>query len=134
MRQGVETAQALADAECALSPFGSSLAEQKGSRERATIIPGNQARALARLGRSAESLRAIEAGVREVSPSYTSAVAGFYWRAGMAMLASENVFTAIDHFRRAAQLDPEGYYRRLAVKHLSQHSVWGGAAIAGSRT
>jgi hypothetical protein len=51
----------------------------------------------------------------------------------MALLAIESATTAIGHFRRAAKLDPEGYYGRLAAKHLSQRSVWGGAGIKGSR-
>ncbi len=134
LRQGVETAQALADAERALLLYGSSLAERKGARERPAVIRGNQAWALARLGRSAEALQAIEAGAREMSPTYMPEVAGFYWRAGMAMLAIENVSTAIAHFRRAAELDPDGYYGKLAVKHLSQHSVWGGVGIGGGRS
>jgi len=65
--------------------------------------------------------------------NYTPEVAGFYWRAGMAMLAIENSTAAIGHFRRAAELDPEGYYGRLAAKHLSQYSVWGAVGIAGIR-
>ena len=63
-------------------------------------------------------------------------VAGFYWRAGMAMLAIENVTAAAGHFRRAADLDPQGYYGKLAAQHLSQHSehsVWGAVGIAGTR-
>jgi hypothetical protein len=134
LRQGVETAQALADAERALLLYTSSLAERKGARERAAVIRGNQAWALARLGRSAEALQAIEAGVREMSKTYTPEVAGFHWRAGMAMLAIENTSTAIAHFRRAAELDPDGYYGKLAGKYLSQHSVWGGVGIGGVRS
>jgi tetratricopeptide (TPR) repeat protein len=133
LTQGVEPVQALADAERALELHRDSLAERKGARERLAIIRGNQAWALARLGRSAESQEAIAAGAREMAPNYTPEVAGFYWRAGMAMLATENATAAVSHFRRAAELDPEGYYGRLAAKHLSQHSVWGAVGMAGSR-
>jgi tetratricopeptide (TPR) repeat protein len=133
LMQGVEPVQALRDAERALELHRDSLAERKGARERLAIIRGNQAWALARLGRSAESQRAIEAGAREMASNYTPEIAGFYWRAGMAMLAMENATAAVGHFRRAAELDPEGYYGRLAARHLSQHSVWGAVGVAGSR-
>jgi tetratricopeptide (TPR) repeat protein len=131
--QGVEPVQALADAERALELHRASLAERKTARERLAIIRGNQAWALAAVGRSVESRQAIEAGAREMAPDYMPEAAGFYWRAGMAMLAIENSAAAAGHFRRAAELDPEGYYGRLAAKHLSQHSVWGAVELAGSR-
>jgi tetratricopeptide (TPR) repeat protein len=131
--RAVEPVQALADAERALELHRDSRTERKGARERLAIIRGNQAWALARLGRSAESQEAMAAGAREMAPTYTPEVAGFHWRAGMAMLASENATAAVSHFRRAAELDPEGYYGRLAAKHLSQHSVWGAVGVAASR-
>ncbi|MGB9456702.1 MAG: hypothetical protein WCB12_11690 [Bryobacteraceae bacterium] len=131
--QDTELLEALKDAERALELYRDSLTERKGARERLAIIRGNQAWALAMLGRSAEAQQAIEAGAHEMAPNYTPEVAGFYWRAGMAMLAIENTTAAIGHFRRAAELDPEGYYGRLAAKHLSQHSVWGAVGIAGYR-
>ncbi len=129
--QDTEPAQALADAERALQLHRDSLLERKVARQRLAGIRGNQAWALALLGRSAESQQAIDAGVREMDPNYTPEVAGFYWRAGMAMLATGNAAAA--HFRRAAELDPQGYYGRLAAQHLSQHSVWGGVGLVGSR-
>ena len=128
-----EPVQALADAERALDLHRVSLKERRIARARLAIIRGNQAWALARLGRSAESQQAIEAGAREMSPNYIPEAAGFYWRAGMAMVAIENSTAAAGHFRRAAELDPAGYYGRLAAKHLSQHSVWGAVGIMGSR-
>jgi tetratricopeptide (TPR) repeat protein len=131
--QGMEPVQALRDAERALELYRASLAERKTARERLAIIRGNQAWALAALGRSVESLQAIEAGAREMAPDYMPEAAGFYWRAGMAMLAIENSTAALGHFRRAAELDPEGYYGRMAAKCLSRHSVWGAVAVAGSR-
>jgi Flp pilus assembly protein TadD len=131
--QGTDVAQALVDSQRALQLHRDSLVERKGARERLAIIRGNQAWALALLGRSAESQQAIEAGAREMDPKYTPEVAGFYWRAGMAMLATENSTAAVGHLRRAVELDPEGHYGRLAAKHLSEHSVWGAVGIAGSR-
>jgi hypothetical protein len=131
--QDVEPVQALADAERALDLHRVSLKERKIARARLAIIRGNQAWALARLGRSADAQQAIEAGAREMSPNYIPEAAGFYWRAGMAMLAIENSTAAAGHFRRAAELDPAGYYGKLAAKHLSQHSGWGAVGIMGSR-
>ena len=134
--QGVGPVQALEDAERALQLHCDSLLERKTAKERLATIRGNQAWALARLGRGAESQQAIEAGAREMDLDYIPEVAGFYWRAGMAMLAIENVTAAAGHFRRAADLDPQGYYGKLAAQHLSQHSehsVWGAVGIAGTR-
>lgn len=131
--QGFEPVEALEDAERALQLHRDSLLERKKGKERLATIRGNQAWALARLGRSAESQQAIEAGAREMDLHYIPEVAGFYWRAGMAMLAIENVTAAAGHFRRAAELDSQGYYGRLATEHLSQHSVWGAVGIAASR-
>jgi hypothetical protein len=129
--QDTEPALALADAERALQLHRDSLLQRKGARERLAGIRGNQAWALAVLGRSTESQQAIEAGVREMDPNYMPEVAGFYWRAGMAMLATGN--SAAAHFRRAAELDPQGYYGSLAVQRLRQHSVWGEVGLVGSR-
>jgi hypothetical protein len=130
LRQSVETTQALEDAERALQLHRDSLLERKGSKERLAAIRGNQAWALAALGRGNESQQAIEAGVREMDPKFIPEVAGFYWRAGMAMLALENTNAAAGHLRRAAELDPLGYYGKLAAQHLKQHSVWGGVGVA----
>ena len=134
--QDVGPVQALEGAERALQLHCDSLLERKTAKERLATIRGNQAWALARLGRGAESQQAIEAGAREMDLDYIPEVAGFYWRAGMAMLAIENVTAAAGHFRRAADLDPKGYYGKLAAQHLSQHSehsVWGAVGIAGTR-
>jgi tetratricopeptide (TPR) repeat protein len=132
--QDLEPAMALVDAGRALQLHGDSLLERKAAKERRATIRGNQAWALARLGRGAEAQQAIEAGLREMDLQYIPEVAGFYWRAGMAMLAIENANTAAAHFRRAAQLDPDGYYGKLAAQHLSRHSVWGAVGPAGSRS
>jgi hypothetical protein len=85
------------------------------------------------LGRGGDAQQAIDAGVREMDLKYTPEVAGFYWRAGMAMLALENQATAVSYFRKAAELDAEGYYGRLAAQHLSRHSVWGTVGVGPIR-
>jgi tetratricopeptide (TPR) repeat protein len=114
--QGTGPGLALKDAERALQLHRDSLIERT-AREHLARIRGNQAWALALLGHAAESQQAIDAGEREMDPKYTPEVAGFYWRAGMAMLALENT-TAGAYFRRAAELDPQGYYGGLAKQHL----------------
>jgi tetratricopeptide (TPR) repeat protein len=125
LMEGTETPQALADAERALELHRNSLIERKSARERLAIIRGNQAWALGLMGRGADSQQAIEAGARDMDLKYTPEVAGFYWRAGMAMLALGNTTAATGHFRRAVELDPQGYYGGLGAQHLRQHSVWG---------
>lgn len=131
--QEVETTQALELAERALQKHRDSLLERKSARHRLANIRGNQAWALAMLGRGGDAQQAIEAGIREMNPNYTPEVAGFYWRAGMAMLALENHTTAVSHFRKAAELDAEGYYGRLAAQHLSRQSVWGTVGVGAIR-
>ncbi len=123
--EGTDPAQALADAERALGLYGNSMPERKLAHERMAPIRGNQAWALGRLGRGAEAQQAIDAGIRDMDLKYTPEVAGFHWRAGMAMLAIENTTAATGHFRRAVELDPQGYYGGLAAQHLRQHAVWG---------
>jgi tetratricopeptide (TPR) repeat protein len=123
--EGADPAQALADAERALELYGHSLVERKSARERLATIRGNQAWALGCLGRGADAQQAIEAGVRDADLKYTPEAAGLYWRAGMAMLALGNSTAATGHFRRAVELDAQGYYGGLAAQHLRQHSVWG---------
>lgn len=115
--QGTGPGLALQDAERALQIHRDSLIERT-AREFLATIRGNQAWALALLGHADESQQAIEAGEREMNPKFTPEVAGFYWRAGMAMLALENAANATAYFRRAAELDPEGYYGGLAKQHL----------------
>ncbi len=115
--QGTGPELALRDAEHALQCYRNSLIEHT-AREHLASIRGTQAWALAVLGHAAESQQAIDAGEREMDPKFTPEVAGFYWRAGMAMLALEDATAATGHFRRAAKLDPQGYYGRLAAQHL----------------
>jgi tetratricopeptide (TPR) repeat protein len=116
--QGTYAGLALRDAERALQLHRDSLIERT-AREHLAAIRGNQAWALALLGRAAESQQAIEAGVREMDPKFTPEVAGFHWRAGMAMLALEDASAASSHFRRAAKMDPQGYYGGLAKQRIT---------------
>lgn len=125
LREASDPAAALADAARALELHRKSLLGRKTARERLASIRGNQAWALAALGRGAESQQALEAGAAEIDQQYKPEAAGFYWRAGMAMLALGNSTAAAGHFRRAVELDPQGYYGGLAAQPLRQHSVWG---------
>jgi hypothetical protein len=54
-----------------------------------------------------------------MDPKFTPEVAGFHWRAGMAMLALEDASAASSHFRRAAKMDPQGYYGGLAKQRIT---------------
>jgi hypothetical protein len=47
----------------------------------------------------------------------------------MAMLALGKTSAAVTHFRRSAELDPDGFYGNLSARQLSEHSVWGVAGI-----
>jgi hypothetical protein len=127
--QGIETQQALEDAERALELHRKLLSRRTGAREYFADICGNQAWALAVIGRAAESQKAIDDGLREVDSQHIPALTGFHWRAGMAMLALGKTSAAVTHFRRSAELDPDGFYGKLSARQLSEHSVWGVAGI-----
>jgi tetratricopeptide (TPR) repeat protein len=129
LREGVEPGRALELTERALQMQQSSLVQRKGARERFGEIRGNQAWALALLGRITEAEDAIAAGMREADPANKPLLAAFFWRAGMAMAAVDRITAAVGHFRNAARLDPEGYYGGLAAKQLQEHSVWGRASV-----
>jgi tetratricopeptide (TPR) repeat protein len=130
--QGSEPVAALADAERALENHRAARTEST-SRERLAAIRGNQAWALALLGRNAGAEEAIEAGRFEIDPEYKPEAAGFYWRAGMAMMTIQNASAAAAgiamrapqessaaaaYFRQAVELDPHGYYGTLAAGRL----------------
>jgi hypothetical protein len=115
--QGEDPGLALADAERALENHRGTTTLSR-SRKRVAAIRGNQAWALAALGRGAESEQAIQAGEREMDPEHAPEAAGFYWRAGMAMLAIHHS-SAAGYFRKAVELDPQGYYGGLAAARLS---------------
>jgi tetratricopeptide (TPR) repeat protein len=119
LRQGIVPTQALADAERALKNHHSDVSERFSSEGMARIR-GSQAWALALLGHAAQSQQVIELAAREIDPKHRPELAGFHWRAGMAMLAIENSPSATGHFRRASELDPEGYYGGLARHQLRQ--------------
>ncbi len=121
LRQGVEPFQALAFAERALRKHRHG--SERFFSARLASIRGNQGWALALLGRASESQQAIESGAVETDPKNRPELAGFHWRAGMAMVAMENPSTAADHFRRASELDPEGYYGGLARRQLCQQGL-----------
>ena len=119
LRQGLVPTQALADAERALKNHRTDVSERFSSNGMARIR-GDQAWALALLGHAAESQRIIELAAREIDPKHRPELAGFHWRAGMAMLAIENPSSAAGHFHRASELDPQGYYGGLARQQLRQ--------------
>jgi tetratricopeptide (TPR) repeat protein len=122
LRQGLVPTQALANAEQALKNHHTDLSE-RGSPEGMAHICGNQAWALALLGHVAHSQQVIESAAREISPEHRPELAGFHWRAGMAMLAIESPSSAADHFHRASEFDPEGYYGGLARQQLREHCL-----------
>jgi Tfp pilus assembly protein PilF len=124
LMQGVEAEQALEDARRAR--------QLQTDRKGLAAIWGDEAWALAVLGRSSEAQQAIEAGVKEMDREHRPEVAGFHWRAGMALLAIEQTTNAMQWFVKAAEIDPDGYYGRLAAKHRSQRSVWGAVGVRGS--
>jgi len=123
LRQGLVPTQALADAERALKNHRTDPSERFSSEAMARIR-GNQAWALALLGHAAQSQQVIELAAREIDLKHRPELAGFYWRAGMAMLAIESHSSAAGHFRRASKLDPEGYYGGLARQQLGQPGLW----------
>jgi len=87
---------------------------ERFSSEGMARIRGSQAWALALLGHAAQSQQVIELAAREIDPKHRPELAGFHWRAGMAMLAIENSPSATGHFRRASSWTLKDYYGGLA--------------------
>jgi tetratricopeptide (TPR) repeat protein len=124
LMHGMEAEQALESARRAR--------QLQADRKGLGAIWGDEAWALAVLGRSSEAQQAIEAGVKEMDREHRPEVAAFHWRAGMALLAIEQTTNAMQWFVKAVEIDPEGYYGKLAAKHRSQRSVWGAVGVRGS--
>jgi tetratricopeptide (TPR) repeat protein len=121
--QGVEAGQALENVRRAR--------QLQADRKCLGPIWADEAWALAMLGQSSEAQQAVEVGARELDKQHRPEVAGFHWRVGMTMLALEQTTVALQWFVKAAEIDPAGYYGALAVKHRSQHSVWGAVGMRG---
>lgn len=79
--------------------------------------------ALALLGRRHEALEAIARSLQARDLSMRAASAARHWMVGMALLAMESTGDAVEHFRKARDLDSQGKYGNLAVQQLKLHSA-----------
>jgi tetratricopeptide (TPR) repeat protein len=110
--QGIEAEQALEEVREAR--------KRNADRGRLAAICGDEAWALGLLGRSGEVQEALERGAREVDRQHQPELAGFHWRAGMALLALEHPTAGMQWLVKATELDPEGHYGKVAAKYRSQ--------------
>lgn len=75
---------------------------------------------LARLDRFAEAVAMVDRATRETMRLKSKPTqAGAYWRIGRAHLALKNDGQAMVAFENARQVDPRGYYGRMAAEALS---------------
>jgi len=114
LSQGIEPEAAIEYAEQALRLYKASRLERRTAKERLAAIRGNQACALALLGRSDEAQATIKAARAALCPRHIPETAAFHWRAGITMLALGDYSAADTHFHESTRLDPRGYYGRLA--------------------
>jgi tetratricopeptide (TPR) repeat protein len=91
------------------------------SREDSAVAHAGWARVLARLERFAEAMAMVDRATREAMRLKSKpAKASAYWRIGQAHLALRNDGQAMVAFENARQVDPEGYYGKLAAQAISQ--------------
>ena len=78
----------------------------------------DRAQALAALGKMDEAAAAVAAADSEGDPGFIPGLAGTAWRCGVALLRMERGSDAKEYFRRAAEIDPQGLYGKMAAKAL----------------
>src|SRR5215831_4862709 len=87
LRQRTDPANALDAAQRALELLRKSFLQRKAYPSKFGIIDGTIAWAHAEIGHGADAREAIDTGLRETDTKHKPDLAGFYWRAGKAMLA-----------------------------------------------
>jgi tetratricopeptide (TPR) repeat protein len=124
LREGLDPTQALDHAETALRLYRASVRERLTNRTRMGVTLSAQAWALAACGRGADARQAIEKALKSPARRTSSPLAHIHYNAGMALIALSDHACATAHFRRAAELDPEGRWGRLAASMLRERASW----------
>jgi len=79
--------------------------------------------ALAMLGRMEEAAAAVEMAKDSGDAAFIPGLAGTAWRCGLALARMEKFQAARERFQRAATLDPQGLYGKLAATALQEQIV-----------
>ena len=124
LRQGLDPNQALEHAETALTLCRASRRERLVDRSRMGVTLSVKGWALAACGRGAEARQAIDEALKGPARRTRSPLAHIHYNAGMALIAFSDHAGATAHFRRAAELDPEGRWGRLAASMLHERASW----------
>jgi tetratricopeptide (TPR) repeat protein len=124
LRQGLDPTQALDHAETALRFYRASLCERLLDRPRLGVTVSVKAWALAACGRGADARQAIEEALKSPARGTRSPLAHIHYNAGMALVALSDPAGATAHFKRAADLDPEGRWGRLGASMLRERASW----------
>ncbi len=82
------------------------------------ILWADQAWALALLGRHLDAAPALEQARRVIGRRFLPGVAAVYYRAGQVLRLRGDRAAAMEHWRQAVELDPQGYGGRLAAAAL----------------
>ena len=125
LRCGGNPQQALEYVENMKSGAGLSWAVRRMGKRQQDDYWSLKAWALAQLGRSAEVAPAIGAAFKATNKKSRPDLAVTNYRAGMAMRAIGNESAAVDYFKRARDLDPNGRRGSLAQAALAERSAWG---------
>ncbi|MCU1274388.1 MAG: hypothetical protein JWO48_1819 [Bryobacterales bacterium] len=88
-------------------------------------LHANRAWALFLLGRHAEAEQAVEAAERASITESKPGMAGVHYHIARALLAGGQAPRAVEQFRQARQIDPNGKYAALAEAALSKDAVSG---------
>lgn len=92
-------------------------------RDLASEAAAIRAWALAACGKKREAEGAIRRAPDTVDQKFRPALAGVYWRTGMALEALHEHNSAVTHFHAAMKLDPDGKYGKRAQQQLQQHTM-----------
>jgi tetratricopeptide (TPR) repeat protein len=83
----------------------------------------NRARAQAALGQTDAAKESLERAAREADPEFVPGFAGTLWRSGLALLRMELEAEAMQQFKRAKEIDPQGLYGQMSSEALQENSV-----------
>jgi tetratricopeptide (TPR) repeat protein len=120
LRQGVQAEQALELLAQAQENKGSSLLSRYTDRHRWGQIWANRAWALTLQGRHAEAAKALEQAFKKRDRKFKPGLADLHCRMGKVMRLRGDKAAAMEHWRQAQQIDPQGKAGQWAARLLQE--------------
>jgi tetratricopeptide (TPR) repeat protein len=86
-------------------------------------IWANRARAQAALGLTGEAKESLDHAASQADPEFVPGFAGTLWRSGLALLRMDLEAEAMQQFKRAKEIDPQGLYGQMSGEAIQENSV-----------